>query len=89
MTKDLGPLNETECNMLAKVNSLPTDAERQTAYRKLDDQVRKRLKIPEDKYWGLTTYPFVGNVMLDLKRDRPKVVNKVSKSDQKNDTQKS
>lgn len=65
----------------AAASGLRTDAERQAAYRVLDEQIRARLPgIPARRYY--TFDPVDGTIVVDNTRDRPLPVKKISKSDQ-------
>lgn len=77
--KLLGRYSTYELEQRLIAESLSTDANRQAAYASLDSLVRKRLQIPEDRYYTVLDD---GVLMLDEDRDRPKAVKKISKSDQ-------
>jgi hypothetical protein len=52
----------------------------------MDDQIRRRFKIPDDRYYTVTLPPGpAGQVFLDTGRTRPPQVHKISKSDQDHD----
>jgi hypothetical protein len=51
----------------------------------LDDEVRKKFNIPDDRYYSVLTWPdsLAGRVWLDENRFRAAPKKKISKSDQK------
>lgn len=73
-------LNNDELREHANACGLATDPERQKAFHALDSRVRARLSIPDNRFY--TFNPVDGLVVIDTKRDRPKPVAKISKSDQ-------
>lgn len=74
-------LTREELRIYAWACGLDTDAKRQGAFHVLDAQIRARLPvIPERRYY--TFNPVDGVVIIDMKRDRPLPVLKISKSNQ-------
>lgn len=74
-------LTPGELRTHANIYGLASDVERQAAFHVLDAQIRARLpEIPERKYY--TFNPVDGVVIIDMKRDRPLPVLKISKSNQ-------
>lgn len=74
-------LTPKELRAHADACGLRTDAERQAAFRVLDEQIRARLPaIPTRRYY--TFNPIDGVIVVDNNRDRPLPVAKISKSDQ-------
>jgi hypothetical protein len=74
-------LTHEELRIHAWASGLSPDAKRQAAFHTLDEQIRARLpEIPERRYY--TFNPVDGRVIVDMNRDRPLPVLKISKSDQ-------
>jgi hypothetical protein len=74
-------LTPDELRIHANIYGLDTDVERQAAFHVLDAQIRARLPIiPERRYY--TFNPVDGAIIIDMKRDRPLPVLKISKSNQ-------
>lgn len=74
-------LTAEELRIHAWAYGLPNDEKRQKAFRTLDEQIRARLtEIPARHYY--TFNPIDGEIRVDMTRDRPLPVAKISKSDQ-------
>jgi hypothetical protein len=74
-------LNNEELRIHAWASGLSPDAKRQAAFHTLDEQIRARLPdIPARRYY--TFNPIDGEIRVDMTRDRPLPVKKISKSDQ-------
>lgn len=71
-------LTEHEMKMLALADALKTDILRQGAFSVVDALIRERLKVSDRRYY---TWNEVGDVTVDMKRDRVPPVKKLSKSD--------